>query len=163
MLDDRELEILFEIERRLLIEYPELVQSIEAAPQHRPPDPHRRTDMITTVTGLTLCLVLWIGPRPLTHAEIATRLAATPPPAAAAGHDRDPDSAFPTPARDEETVCDATIRTGLDPGRPRTLAPLSCNGAPRPSVKRCWPRRCRVSEPAAAASARPGQSPGPLP
>jgi len=72
MLDDRERELLFEIERRLLIEDPELVRSFGAAPHRRPPDHHRGTDMITNVARLTLCVVLWIGPRPLTDAEVAT-------------------------------------------------------------------------------------------
>lgn len=79
MLDDRERKLLDEIERRLLIEAPELLGSFGAARHHRPPDHRRATDMITTVAGLTLCVALMIGPRPLTAAEMATRRFAGPP------------------------------------------------------------------------------------
>lgn len=79
MLNDSERKLLFEIERRLLIEDPKLVRSFGAAPHPRPPDHHRATDMITTVAGLTLCVALMIGPRRLTAAEIATRRSAGPP------------------------------------------------------------------------------------
>ncbi|MHA6783234.1 DUF3040 domain-containing protein [Pseudonocardia saturnea] len=79
MLDDRERKLLFEIERRLLIEDPELVRSFGPAPHRRPPEHGRGTDMTTTVAGLTLCVVLLIGPRVLTEAEIATRSSDGPP------------------------------------------------------------------------------------
>lgn len=83
MLDDRELELLFEIERRLLIEDPQLVRSFGAARHHRPAQHNRGIDVITTVAGLTLCIVLLMGPRALTEAEIATRRSAVPPRTAA--------------------------------------------------------------------------------
>jgi hypothetical protein len=73
VLNDRERELLFEIERGLLVEDPEPVRSFGAVRQHRPADHRRGTDVITMVAGLMLCVLLWIGPRPLTDAEIATR------------------------------------------------------------------------------------------
>lgn len=79
MLDDRERELLFEIERRLLIEDPELVRSFGAARHRRPVDHGRGMEMITAVAGLTLCVVLLMGPRLLTEAEIATHRSAGPP------------------------------------------------------------------------------------
>lgn len=78
MLDDRERKLLFEIEHRLLIEDPELVGSFGAAPPHQPPH-HLRGAVITKVAGLTLCAVLWIGPRALTDVEVTTRATAGPP------------------------------------------------------------------------------------
>lgn len=83
MLDDRERQLLFEIERRLLIEDPELVRSFGAARQRRPAEHGQGIDMITTVAGLTLCVVLLMGPRLLTGAEIAARRSAGPPRVAA--------------------------------------------------------------------------------
>lgn len=83
MLDNRERQLLFEIERRLLIDDPELVRSFGAAPQPRPAEHGQGIDMITTVAGLTLCVVLLMGPRLLTEAEIATRRSAVPPRVAA--------------------------------------------------------------------------------
>jgi hypothetical protein len=73
VLDDRERELAFETERGLLVEDPELVGSFGAVRQHRPADRRQATDVVTMVAGLTLCVLLWIGPRPLTDAEIATR------------------------------------------------------------------------------------------
>ncbi|MBW0101807.1 DUF3040 domain-containing protein [Pseudonocardia sp. KRD291] len=78
MLDDRERKLLFEIERRLLIDDPELVGSFGSAPPHRLPA-HHHGAVFGKVAGLTLCAVLWIGPRPLTDAEVVTRTAAGPP------------------------------------------------------------------------------------
>jgi len=79
VLDNRERQLLFEIERRLLIDDPELVRSFGAAPQRRTADHGQGIDMITTVAGLTLCVVLLMGPRLLTEPEIATRRSAGPP------------------------------------------------------------------------------------
>ena len=79
MLDDRERKLLFEIEHRLLIEDPELVGSFESAPSHTPHAHHHHGAVATKIAGLTLCAVLWIGPRPLTDAEVSTRGTAGPP------------------------------------------------------------------------------------
>ncbi|WP_300014401.1 DUF3040 domain-containing protein [Pseudonocardia sp.] len=83
MLEDRERQLLFEIERRLLIEDPELVRSFGAPRQRRHAEHGQGLGMITTVAGLTLCVVLLMGPRVLTEAEIAARRSAGPPRAAA--------------------------------------------------------------------------------
>lgn len=79
MLDDRERKLLFEIEHRLLIEDPELVGSFASVSPHRPHTHHHHGAVITKVAGLTLCAVLWIGPRPLTDAEVTTRATVGPP------------------------------------------------------------------------------------
>jgi hypothetical protein len=73
VLDDHEQELLFEIERRLLIEDPDLVRSFGAVLALRPRDHHRDSVLITKIVGLALCVVLLIGPRSLTDAEIAIR------------------------------------------------------------------------------------------
>jgi hypothetical protein len=52
---------------------PEPVRSFGAVRQHRAAYHRQGTDVITMVAGLTLCVLLWIGPRPLTDAESATR------------------------------------------------------------------------------------------
>lgn len=78
MLDEHERELLFDIERRLLVEDPNFVRSFGAAPHARPREHHRCTDMIATVAGLMLWTVLLIGPRPLTEAETTARASSTP-------------------------------------------------------------------------------------
>lgn len=78
MLNDRERKLLVEIEHQLMIESPALVRSF-AAPRHPgPPRHHHRGRMITAIAGLTLCVVLLIGPDPLTAAQIARRHSAAP-------------------------------------------------------------------------------------
>ncbi|MGD9525389.1 MAG: DUF3040 domain-containing protein [Pseudonocardia sp.] len=96
MLDDRERDVLVEIERRLLIEYPELARSFDAVRRHRAPDHRRGARVLTTVAGLTLWVALWRGPRPLTDTEVAIRGAAAPSRRAAEARDvRDHGSAWP--------------------------------------------------------------------
>ncbi|MHA6797679.1 DUF3040 domain-containing protein (plasmid) [Pseudonocardia bannensis] len=146
MLDDRDRELLFEIERRLLIEDPKRVRSFEAAPHGRPPDHHPGTDMITTVAGLTLCVVLLIGPRPLTDAEIATRRSAAPPRAAAEAQvSPRARSGTPTSARDEETYRDRHDQSRTRPPADRERSPSRRSGeragSPVPAVDHLWGRR----------------------
>lgn len=83
VLDNRERQFLLEIERRLLIEDPALVRSFGAPRQRRAAEHDQGLDMITTLAGLTLCVVLLMGPRLLTEVEIATRRSAGPPRVAA--------------------------------------------------------------------------------
>lgn len=75
MLSDRERRALLEVERQFLAEDPDLARSL----RRRPPEHGRAIDMGTTVAGLTLCVVLLMGPRRLTEPEIATRRSAAPP------------------------------------------------------------------------------------
>lgn len=84
MLDDRERELLFGIERRILIEDPALVRRFGAAARPGAADHRRGTEMISRAAGLTLCAAVWRGPRALSAAEVATRGAAGPRRAAAA-------------------------------------------------------------------------------
>ncbi|MDN5914499.1 MAG: DUF3040 domain-containing protein, partial [Pseudonocardia sp.] len=78
MLDDRERELLFGIERRLLVEDPELARTFGAPPTPAP-RAHPYGAVLGRVAGLTLRAVLLRGPRPLSAAEVTTRQAAGPP------------------------------------------------------------------------------------
>lgn len=78
MLDDRERKLLFEIEHRLLIEEPELAGAFGATPHRPPAHRHRPGAVAGRVAGLTLRAVLWIGPHPLSDAEVTTRTTAGP-------------------------------------------------------------------------------------
>ena len=75
MLSDRERRALLEVERQFLAEDPDFARSL----RRRPPEHRRGTDMGTTVAGVTLCVVLLMGPRRLTEPEITTRRSAGRP------------------------------------------------------------------------------------
>ena len=75
MLGERGQRALLEVRRQFLAQNPDVARS-----RRRSSCEHGRgTDMGTTVAGLTLCVVLLIGPRCLTEPEIATRRSAGRP------------------------------------------------------------------------------------
>ena len=75
MLGDRERRALLEVQRSFLAEDPDFARSL----RRRPREHGRGADMGTTVAGLTLCVVLLMGPHRLTEPEIATRRSAARP------------------------------------------------------------------------------------
>ena len=75
MLGERGQRALLEVRRQFLAENPDFGRSLRRSScEHG-----RGTDMGTTVAGLTLSLVLLIGPHCLTEPEIATRRSAGRP------------------------------------------------------------------------------------
>ena len=79
MLGDRERRALLEVQRSFLADDPDFARSL----RRRRPELGCGTDMGTTVAGLTLCVVLLMGPCRLTDPEITTRRSAGRPRVAA--------------------------------------------------------------------------------
>lgn len=80
MLEDRDRKVLFEIERQLLIEDPELARAFgdpsPPIPPHQHGPQHHHGVVTTTIAGLMLCAVLLSGPHRLSDTEIAARTTA---------------------------------------------------------------------------------------
>jgi hypothetical protein len=77
--DKRERRLLFEIERRAADRGSGVGQDLRGRPAFQAHDHHQATGVITAVAGLSLGIVLLIGPRPLTDAETAARRSTAPP------------------------------------------------------------------------------------
>lgn len=135
MLADRERRLLFEIERRLLVEDPNFVRSFGAAPQAEPRKHHRGTDLIATIAAMMLCVVLLIGPRELRASE-GTR-----------GDRREPGSSTARPRtraplvrRSREHVHRAQVHRPQQVRVGRVYDPRRVEDGARVLVDRLWPR-----------------------
>jgi hypothetical protein len=79
VLQDRERAVLIEIERGLSKQDPAFVRSFDELRRRRTADHDRGGERIAAAAGMVLCVVLLIGPRPLTPGDVAARRTAGPP------------------------------------------------------------------------------------